>query len=261
VNGPTSYARIRVADGSVLTADYSPDGTLNAAGRVYRAEEIQYLPPASPTKLVCVGLNYRAHADEMAESLPDEPLLFFKPPSALAAFGEPIVRPVGVTSRLDYEGELVVVMARRTTRVSEASALEYVEGLTIGNDVTARQFQVPGSQWTRAKGYDTFAPVGPAIVRTTDWSGRGVETRLNGGLVQSSTTDRMIFGVPTLISWISSIMTLEPGDLIFTGTPSGVGPMNDGDVVEVTVEGIGCLRNTVIASEVLFDKQPVGAPS
>ena len=256
----TSYARILLRDGVVTAGEYSAEGTVSVEGTTYEAGTFTFLPPVIPTKLVCVGFNYRAHVNEMAVSVPDEPLLFFKPPSAVVGHEATITRPPTVDSRMDYEGELVVVIGRRARNVPMASALEYVGGLTIGNDVTARQFQVPGSQWTRAKGYDTFAPIGPAVARTAEWAGRAVETRLNGKLVQSSTTDRLIFDVPTLVAWISSIMTLEPGDLIMTGTPSGVGAMEDGDVVEVAIEGLGCLRNTVGVTEAAFVAQePVGA--
>ncbi len=179
--------------------------------------------------------------------VPSEPLVFFKPPSSVLAHGEPILRPPDV-HRLDYEGELAVVIGTRTHGVSAANALDCVAGLTIGNDVTAREYQTPGSQWTRAKGYDTFAPLGPCIVQSREWSGRAIETRVNGTTVQSSSTDMLIFDVPTLISFASRIMTLEPGDVIFTGTPKGVGPVNDGDVIEVSIEGIGTLRNPVRAA-------------
>jgi len=191
----------------------------------------------------------------MNTELPDEPLLFFKPASALTGHKSFIARPPEVQNP-DYEGELAVVISRQARRVPAKSALEYVDGLTIANDVTARQYQLPGTQWTRAKGYDTFAPVGPCVLRSTEWSGRRIETRVNGTVAQSSSTDLLIFDVPTLIEWVSSIMTLEPGDLIFTGTPKGVGPMSDGDVVEITIEGIGTLRNSL---EALSDERVGGS--
>lgn len=240
-----SYARARLADGSIRLGELLDDGSFAAAdGGPHDPSDIEILPPVIPSKLVCVGFNYHAHADEMTAPVPDEPLLFMKPPSSVVAHGEAIRRPPGC-ERLDYEGELAVVIGREARRVSADEALECVEGLTIANDATARQYQTPGSQWTKAKGYDTFAPIGPSVVRSTEWSGRTIETRLNGTVVQSSTTDRLIFDVPTLIAVISSIMTLFPGDLILTGTPAGVGPMADGDVCEVTIEGIGTLRNVV----------------
>jgi 2-keto-4-pentenoate hydratase/2-oxohepta-3-ene-1,7-dioic acid hydratase in catechol pathway len=237
------YARFVVRDGSIHTGEYRGD-TVRSNGTSYAISEVQLLTPTAPTKLVCVGLNYRDHADELRMAIPDEPLLFLKPPSSLVAHGTAIVRPPGV-NRLDFEGELCVVIGQRATRVSTTDALEYVAGLTIANDVTAREYQVPGSQWTRAKGYDTFAPVGPCVAVSRDWSGRAIETWVNGKRVQSSSTDRLIFDVPTLVSHISAIMTLEPGDLILTGTPSGVGPLQDGDEVRVSIEGIGELVNVV----------------
>jgi len=256
----TNYARILLPDGTVATGALSEEGSVDAGGVNHEPGSFTFLPPVVPTKLVCAGFNYRAHANEMAEAVPDAPLIFFKPPSAVVGHEATITRPPSVVSRMDYEGELVVVIGRRARDVPAADALSYVEGLTIGNDVTARQFQVAGAQWTRAKGYDTFAPIGPAVWRTTEWAGRALETRLNGKVVQSATTDRLIFDVPTLIAWISSIMTLEQGDLIMTGTPSGVGPMEDGDVVEIAIEGLGCLRNTVGATQpVLVAREPVGA--
>ncbi len=222
--------------------------TVRSDSASYTARDIHFLTPSSPTKVVCVGLNYRDHASELAMELPEEPLLFLKPPSSLIAHGEPIVRPPDVR-RLDYEGELAVVIGRRARRVSRADAMDYVAGLTIANDVTAREYQTPGSQWTRAKGYDTFAPLGPGIAETREWSGRSIQTSVNGKVVQSSSTDQLIFDVPTLVAHVSSIMTLEPGDVILTGTPSGVGSLVDGDLVEISIEGIGVLRNEVAGAE------------
>ena len=239
----SSYARFVIGDGSIHTGEYGGD-TVRSNGTSYAIDEVQLLTPTAPTKIVCVGLNYRDHADELRVTVPAEPLLFLKPPSSLVAHRTPIMRPPGV-NRLDYEGELCVVIGKRATRVSTNDALDYVVGLTIANDVTAREYQVPGSQWTRAKGYDTFAPVGPCLVDSKDWSGRTIETRVNGKRVQWSSTDRLIFDVPTLVSYVSAIMTLEPGDLILTGTPSGVGPLQDGDEVRVAIEGIGELVNAV----------------
>jgi 2-keto-4-pentenoate hydratase/2-oxohepta-3-ene-1,7-dioic acid hydratase in catechol pathway/enamine deaminase RidA (YjgF/YER057c/UK114 family) len=244
---PGNVARFMTTDGAVLTGELA-DGTARADGSSYSLAEVHFLPPTVPTKVLCVGLNYLDHIEEIGDDIgmkrPTEPVLFLKPPSSVVGHQEPIVRPLGV-SRLDYEGELAVVIGRRASNVTASEALDYVAGLTIANDVTAREYQVPGSQWTRAKGYDTFAPLGPCMVRTADWSGRRIETRVNSRVVQSSSTDRLIFDVPTLISYASSIMTLEPGDVILTGTPRGVGPLEDGDVVEIEVEGIGMLRNHV----------------
>lgn len=237
-------ARIQTNDGKVIEGDYVDDGAVRLCDGLV-TDAARFLPPSSPSKIVCVGLNYRDHPKELGMVLPSEPIIFLKPPTALGGHGSAIARPAGIT-KLDYEGELVVVIGTQARRVSENDALACIAGLTIGNDVTARELQTPGSQWTRAKGYDTFAQIGPCLLQSADWSGRRLETRLNGVVVQSATTDRMVFGVPELIAFITEFMTLEPGDVIMTGTPAGVGPMADGDVVEVEIEGIGILRNTVV---------------
>lgn len=232
-------------DGEAREGEYH-DGYITVGGRRLEVDGRTLLPPSSPTKIICVGLNYRDHALEMGNPLPEEPLLFLKPPTSLAGHNQVVVRPAEV-SRLDYEGELALVVGRRCRNVSEADALACLAGLTVANDVTARNFQLPGTQWTRAKGYDSFAPVGPCVLESREWQGLGVTTRLNGVRVQSSSTDQLIFGVPALVVFISRVMTLEPGDLILTGTPSGVGPMREGDLVEVTIDGIGTLANRIEA--------------
>jgi 2-keto-4-pentenoate hydratase/2-oxohepta-3-ene-1,7-dioic acid hydratase in catechol pathway len=201
-----------------------------------------------PSKIVCIGTNYRAHAVEMGKPLPDEPLLFMKPPSALIGPGEAIVRPPGY-QRVDHEGELAVVIGRRARRVERGRALEHVAGFTCLNDVTVRDLQKKDVQFTRAKGFDTFCPVGPRVVPGLDPSALRIETRVNGQVRQSSTTADLIFDVPTLIAFVSGVMTLEEGDLLSTGTPSGVGNLEPGDRVEIEIEGIGVLENPVIAGE------------
>jgi 2-keto-4-pentenoate hydratase/2-oxohepta-3-ene-1,7-dioic acid hydratase in catechol pathway len=200
--------------------------------------------PVTPSKIVCIGTNYRAHAVEMGKALPDEPLLFMKPPSALIGPGDAIVRPGGY-QRVDFEGELAVVIGRRARRVTRERALEHVAGYTCLNDVTVRDLQKKDVQFTRAKGFDTFCPVGPRVAAGLDPSNLRIETRVNGVLRQSSTTADLIFDVPSLIAFISQVMTLEEGDLISTGTPSGVGNLAPGDVVEIEIEGIGVLSNPV----------------
>ena len=204
--------------------------------------------PVEPSKIVCIGLNYHAHVDASfsADKAPEAPLIFLKPPSSIISPGDAIVHPT-VSERVDYEAELGVVIAKRATRVSEANAFDYVFGYTCVNDVTARDLQKKDGQWSRAKGFDTFCPVGPWIVSGIDPSDLLVEGIHNGEVKQSGRTSMMIFKVPFLISYISHVMTLEPGDLISTGTPSGIAPMKPGDSIEVRVESVGSLVNTVIA--------------
>lgn len=199
-----------------------------------------------PSKIVCIGVNYRAHAVEMGKGLPVEPLMFMKPRSAMIGDGEAIARPTQY-EQVHYEGELGVVMARRCTRLDRATALEAVLGYTCVNDVTVRELQKQDGQWTRAKGFDTFCPIGPRIVADLDPSNLRIVTRVNGQVRQDSTTADLIFGVPVLLEFITAHMTLEAGDVISTGTPSGVGPFQVGDVVEVEIEGVGVLRNPVVA--------------
>ncbi len=214
-------------------------------------QEASLLEPVQPSKIVCVGRNYRDHAAELGNELPSEPLLFFKPPSALLPPGGTILRPP-VSERTDYEGELGVVIARRCHLLSEDEDVRpYILGYTCVNDFTARDLQKKEPQWVRGKGFDTFCPVGPVVADGLDpWLGVQVETRVNGDLRQSGNTRDFIFPLDVVIRYISRIMTLEPGDLIATGTPAGVGPVVAGETVEVSVEGIGQLRNPVA------DQQP-----
>lgn len=234
--------RVRfVADGSELTGVVDGD-LLVAGGRSYRPDEVTFLPPTEPTKIVCVGLNYGDHARESNLPVPAEPLIFLKPTSALIGHGG-VIRHPAQSQRVEFEGELAIVISRRCAQVSEAEALDYVAGYTILNDVTARDIQLRESQWTRAKGFDTFAPCGPWLVEGLDPSNLSVQTLVNGEVRQQSSTQHLIFPVPKMISYISQVMTLEPGDLIATGTPAGVGPLKPGDRVEVRIEGIGSLIN------------------
>jgi 2-keto-4-pentenoate hydratase/2-oxohepta-3-ene-1,7-dioic acid hydratase in catechol pathway len=205
---------------------------------------VSVLAPIAPSKIVCVGLNYRDHALEMGKPLPAEPLLFIKPSTAVLDPGRPILIPPGV-GRVDYEGELAVVIGRRAHRVPRARAWDYILGLTCLNDVTARDLQNKESQYTRCKGFDTFAPFGPSIAVGLGPEARGVETWVNGERRQSSTTAQLIFTVEDLVEFITFVMTLEPGDIISTGTPSGIGAIKAGDVVTVKVAGVGELQNPV----------------
>jgi 2-keto-4-pentenoate hydratase/2-oxohepta-3-ene-1,7-dioic acid hydratase in catechol pathway len=199
-----------------------------------------------PSKIVGIGLNYRAHAVEVGKGLPEEPLMFLKPRSAMIANGEAIERPAGY-ERVDYEGELGVVIGQRAYRVPRERALDVVLGLVCVNDVTVRDLQKRDVQYTRAKGFDTFCPIGPRIVAGVDPSKLSIVTRVNGAVRQDSSTADLIFDVPTVIAFVSTYMALEPGDVITTGTPSGVGNLTPGDVVEIEIEGIGVLKNPVIA--------------
>jgi 2-keto-4-pentenoate hydratase/2-oxohepta-3-ene-1,7-dioic acid hydratase in catechol pathway len=199
-----------------------------------------------PGKIIGIGVNYRAHALEMGRGLPEEPLMFLKPRSAMIASGEAIERPAGY-ERVDYEGELGVVIGQRARRVTRDRALDYVLGMVCVNDVTVRDLQKRDVQFTRAKGFDTFCPIGPRIVAGVDPAKLSIVTRVNGTVRQDSTTADLIFDVPALIAFCSSHMVLEPGDVITTGTPSGVGNLTPGDVVEIEIEGIGVLKNPVIA--------------
>jgi 2-keto-4-pentenoate hydratase/2-oxohepta-3-ene-1,7-dioic acid hydratase in catechol pathway len=208
--------------------------------------EANLLAPVQPSKIVCVGRNYREHAAELGNEVPTEPLLFFKPPSSLLPTGGTIVRP-RISARTDYEGELGVVVARRCHRLAESDDVRpYILGYTCVNDFTARDLQKKDSQWVRGKGFDTFCPVGPVVTDGVDpWAGVEVETRVNGQTRQSGNTRDFIFPLDFLIRYISQIMTLEPGDLIATGTPEGVGPVVAGELIEISVEGVGVLRNSV----------------
>lgn len=207
----------------------------------------EVLTPWSPSKIIGIGQNYRAHAAEMGKGIPSEPLMFFKPPSALLAPGAAIVRPDGY-ARVDYEGELGVVIGRRARRVSVDDALAYAAGYVCVNDVTVRDLQAKDGQWARAKGFDTFCPVGPRVVAGLDPRDLRITTRVNGAVRQDSRTSDLIFDVATLIAFCSRYLTLEPGDLISTGTPAGVGNLAPGDLVEVEIEGIGVLANPVVAA-------------
>jgi 2-keto-4-pentenoate hydratase/2-oxohepta-3-ene-1,7-dioic acid hydratase in catechol pathway len=208
--------------------------------------EATLLAPVRPSKIVCVGRNYREHAAELGHEIPKEPLLFFKPPSALNHPGGAIRRP-RVSQRTDYEGELGVVIGRRCSKLGETEDVRpYILGYTAIDDFTARDLQKTDGQWTRAKGFDTFCPVGPLVTNEIDpWAGLSVQTRVNGDLKQDGNTRSLIFPLDIVLRYISNIMTLEPGDLIATGTPEGVGPVVAGDVVEITVEGVGTLRNPI----------------
>jgi 2-keto-4-pentenoate hydratase/2-oxohepta-3-ene-1,7-dioic acid hydratase in catechol pathway len=226
-----------------------PWGARKRTGQKWPLSQIKFLPPSTPTKIVCVGRNYLDHAKELGNEVPKEPLIFLKPPSSVIAPEEPIVLPP-ISQRVDHEGELAVVIARRCFDLSPSESTEpYIAGFTCLNDVTARDLQKRDGQWTRAKGFDTFCPFGPVLETNLDFASATIETRVNKVKKQSARLSEMIFSVDAIIRAIAQVMTLEPGDVIATGTPAGVGPLVAGDVVEVTVSGIGTLLNTVIARE------------
>jgi 2-keto-4-pentenoate hydratase/2-oxohepta-3-ene-1,7-dioic acid hydratase in catechol pathway len=211
-------------------------------------DDLPLLAPVNPGKIVCVGRNYAAHAAELGNEVPKEPLIFLKPPSSIIGPDEPIVLP-SFSQRVEHEGELAVVIGRRCSHLSDTdNPLSYIFGYTCLNDVTARDIQKNEVQFTRAKGFDTFCPIGPYIETDLDPSNVLVETRVNGALRQSGNTSLMVYPVAFLVRWISRMMTLEPGDVIATGTPAGVGPLVAGDTVEVSVAGVGVLRNAVHAA-------------
>lgn len=207
-------------------------------------EQLRLMTPVAPGKIICVGRNYAAHAAEHDADVPEIPLIFLKPPSSLIANQESIMLPPQ-SQQVEHEAELVAVIGRRGRRIPAGDAHQYVFGYTVGNDVTARDLQRSDGQWTRGKGFDTFCPLGPWIDTDFDPSDALITCHVNGELKQMASTRDMVFGIPRLIAFISSVMTLEPGDIIMTGTPAGVSPLSPGDLVEVTIEGIGKLSNPV----------------
>lgn len=231
-----------------LHACYKPAVRITVTDDKASGARRRYTMNLQPSKIVCVGQNYHAHAAEMGKGVPEEPLLFLKAPSALAGAGEPIVRPSGYT-RVDFEGELALVISRRARRVEAARALDYVLGFTCVNDVTVRDLQTKDGQWMRAKSFDGFCPLGPSITAGLDPSDLRLVTRVNGVVKQDSSTSDLIFSVPVVIEFITRYMTLEPGDVVSTGTPAGVGNLSPGDTVEIEIEGVGVLSNPVIGDD------------
>ena len=243
VGGKTRYG---VLEGThVVEYSGTPFATFKRARKKFLVKQVVLLAPVMPSKIVAVGLNYRDHAQEVNLPIPEEPILFLKPPSALIGPDDPIVYP-SLSDRVDYEAELGIVMKKRCRNVTPERAREYVLGYTCVNDVTARDLQRKDGQWTRAKSFDTFCPVGPCISTDIDPNAVDIEAYLNGERKQASNTKRFIFPAEDVIARISQVMTLLPGDLIATGTPSGIGPMQPGDKIEVRIEGIGSLKNSVV---------------
>ena len=224
-----------------------PWSSWSHGSRTWPVADVRLLAPVDPGKIVCVGRNYAAHAAELGNEVPKLPLIFLKPPSAIIGLGESIVL-TPQSQRVEHEGELALIVGRRCSQLKDTDdPLGYLLGYSCLNDVTARDLQKSDVQFTRAKGFDTFCPVGPHIETELDPSDVLVESRVHGQLRQSGRTSLMVFPVAFLVRWISRVMTLNPGDLIATGTPAGVGPLVAGDVVEVTVDGVGVLRNPVEA--------------
>src|SRR4030043_599110 len=237
-----------IEEGMIREMEGDPFGHFHLTSGMKKIGEVKLLSPCLPSKIVALGLNYRDHAEEVKMPIPQEPLLFIKPSTSVIGPGEAIIYPK-MSKRVDYEAELAVVIGKTAKKVSEERAADYILGYTCLNDVTARDLQPQNGQWTTAKGFDTFAPIGPWIVTDIDPHHLDVSSYLNGERRQHSNTKNLIFGPHQLVSFISRVMTLLPGDVIATGTPSGIGPMAVGDKIEIVIEGIGTLSNTVVAKE------------
>ncbi|MGE5631306.1 MAG: fumarylacetoacetate hydrolase family protein [Caulobacteraceae bacterium] len=242
-NGAVSYG---VIEGNIVRRI---DGDIFKEHKIteerFPLEAVKLLAPCQPSKIVAVGINYRDHATEMEHTLPEDPIIFIKPATAVIGPEDKVIRPA-MSERVDYEAELGLVIGKTVRNVEPGDALKYVFGATCLNDVTARDLQTKDGQWTRAKSFDTFAPIGPCIVTDVDYNNINIELALNGEIKQKSNTSYFITNAQKIVSYISKVMTLNPGDVIATGTPSGVGPMSGGDVVEVRLEGIGILRNYIV---------------
>ncbi len=246
------YGVVGGADGDEIVASVVGDplyAGVELTGEQVPLVDVRLLAPVIPrSKVVCIGRNYVAHAEELGHDVPEEPLVFLKPNTSVVGPGDPIVYP-RQSSNVHFEGELGIVIGRICRDVPPERVSDVIYGYTVGNDVTARDLQETDDQWARAKGFDSFCPLGPWIETDLDPSGLSVRTELNGELKQDGTTALMIFDVPTVVSYITSFMTLLPGDVVLTGTPAGVGPMQVGDDVSVTVEGIGTLTNKVVSRD------------
>ena len=239
-----STVRFRDPAGSVREGEWHGDA-VSFGGETYDLDAVEVLPPCDPTKIVCIGRNYAEHAEEFGNDVPDRPLLFLKPPNTLSAHGDTVTLPAG-KERIDHEAEIAVVIGEAARNVDAADAMDYVAGFTCLNDLSNRDDQRDEQNWIRGKAFDNAAPIGPTIAPPEDVpADAAIELRVNGEVRQSSTRDHFIFSVPELIEEITTYLTLEPGDVISTGTPSGVGPLSDGDTVEVELEGVGTLEHDV----------------
>jgi len=245
-----------LVEGNLIYAlEGDPYGDFGPGMRVGRLGRVRLGPPCQPSKIIALGLNYADHAAEAGLPLPEQPIIFLKPPTAVIGDQDRIIYPA-ISQRVDYEAELAVVMGRRARNVPSHEARRYILGYTCGNDVTARDLQQQDGQWTRSKSFDTFCPLGPWIVTDLNPSKLAITCRVNGEVRQAGNTKDMIFSIWSLVSFISQIMTLEPGDVILTGTPAGVGPLSPGDMVEVEIEGIGTLRNEVVSEKATKSSRP-----
>jgi 2-keto-4-pentenoate hydratase/2-oxohepta-3-ene-1,7-dioic acid hydratase in catechol pathway len=222
-----------------------PDA-IRLSGVSHRLGDVRLLAPVLPSKVIAIGQNYAEHAREMGGEPPAEPVLFLKPSTAVCGPGDPIRYPVGLTGRVDYEGELAVVIGRLCREVPAGQAADVIFGYTCANDVTARDLQARDGQWARAKGFDTFCPLGPWIETGADPADLELVTTVNGEVRQRARTSQLLHGVAALVAFASNVMTLLPGDVLLTGTPAGVGPLAEGDEVSVTIESIGTLANPVV---------------
>lgn len=246
LDGNTYYGLLQGNQIVIIEGDIFAD--YKFTDRVVPLEDVTLLPPCQPGSIVCVGLNYRQHALEMGLELPSEPIIFLKPHTSLLPHQGDIVYWPSV-GRLDYEAELAIIIGRQCHMVSEEDAMQYVFGYTIANDVTARDLQRKDGQWTRAKSFDTFCPLGPSIVTGIDAGNLRLKAILNGQVQQDGSTADLIFNIPQLVSFVSQVFTLNPGDIILTGTPSGIGPMQVGDEIQIEIEGLGTLTNRVVAPQ------------
>ncbi|MDD5645077.1 MAG: fumarylacetoacetate hydrolase family protein [bacterium] len=239
------YWSVEDGDGKLVLAEGSPFSRLNKTGGALKKEDVKILPPSNPSKIVAVGLNYRDHAKELGMGIPPEPLIFLKPPTAVIGHDDNIVYPA-VSGRVDYEAELGIIIRKEIYAADESAAKDAILGFCCANDITARDLQKKDGQWTRAKSFNTFCPFGPCCSTDIEPDSLSVKLRKNGETLQNSNTSNFIFKTGYIVSFISKIMTLYPGDLILTGTPAGIGPVEKKDTLEVDIEDIGVLRNKVI---------------
>lgn len=241
----TEIIQVLIEDGKIYEAEGNVFDGLIRTDRQLNPVDVTFLAPVTPGKIMAVGKNYYAHVKEFDSKIPTSPIIFMKPTTAVIGPNEAIVRPA-ISERVDYEGELALVIKKRARNVKAEDYRDYVLGYTILNDVTARDLQYADGQWTRGKSFDTFAPIGPVITDEIDPECASIKTCLNGKTVQQSNTEKFIFPLGEIFEFVTRFTTLEPGDILTTGTPEGVGPMVHGDVVEITIDGIGTLRNTVV---------------